>query len=152
VERLWLIDIMRVDGARPPGNHPFQVEIQGALENFKLEDLGGVYQVSTTPTDEGAVRVYIKLFGKDIIGSPVTMEVTQAPFTHGDDPNSGVRQSRNRGVPGAVKSPARNPGPPVVISSPSAVQSRSRITSVTIVTPRSADDALADLLDELEQY
>jgi len=113
---------MRNDGARPPGMHPFEVEIQGVLDTFKLVDLGGVYQVSTVPPEVGLCRVYIRLFGKNILGSPITAEVNATNY---------------------------GPGPSYAVQN--TVQTATA-ANIAPITPTNADDALSDLLDELEQY
>eukprot|EP01125_Pyxidicula_operculata_P020296 TRINITY_DN747_c0_g1_i3.p1 TRINITY_DN747_c0_g1~~TRINITY_DN747_c0_g1_i3.p1 ORF type:complete len:532 (-),score=163.18 TRINITY_DN747_c0_g1_i3:541-2136(-) len=75
INRPWSIDVMRTDGDRPQGKHPFEVETEGGLTELSIQDLGGIYQVVCTPIALGPVKVFVRLFGNHIVGSPLITTV-----------------------------------------------------------------------------
>jgi len=78
VNKKWIIDIVRTDGSKPEGKYAFEVESQGNVQNLNIEDLGGQYRVSCVPITPGPVKIFIRLQGQYINGSPIELMVPGA--------------------------------------------------------------------------
>jgi hypothetical protein len=75
VNKKWIIDIVRTDGTKPEGKYAFEVESQGNVQNLNIEDLGGQYRVTCVPITPGPVKIFIRLQGQYINGSPIELMV-----------------------------------------------------------------------------
>jgi hypothetical protein len=75
-KELFIIDIETVDGSRPEGVAPFQVQTVGSVENLRLINNGdGTYRFQCVPQAHGHVTIQITLHGQPIKNSPVTVSV-----------------------------------------------------------------------------
>lgn len=72
----FTIDIETVDGSRPEGVAPFEVQTMGDVEGLKLINNGdGTYRFQCVPQHPGHITVQLTLHGQPIMDSPVTVPV-----------------------------------------------------------------------------
>jgi len=73
---LFIIDIETVDGSRPEGVAPFEVQTVGSVENLRLINNGdGTYRFQCIPQSHGHITIQLTLHGQPIKNSPVTVQV-----------------------------------------------------------------------------
>jgi len=73
---LFVIDIETVDGSRPEGVAPFEVQTIGSVDNLRLINNGdGTYRFQCVPQTEGHITIQLTLHGQPIKSSPVTVQV-----------------------------------------------------------------------------
>jgi hypothetical protein len=75
-KQLFVINIVTVDGSRPEGVAPFEVQTMGDAEQLRLVNNGdGTYKFQCVPQSNGHLTVQISLHGQPIRDSPVTVKV-----------------------------------------------------------------------------
>eukprot|EP01123_Difflugia_compressa_P003387 TRINITY_DN143_c0_g1_i1.p1 TRINITY_DN143_c0_g1~~TRINITY_DN143_c0_g1_i1.p1 ORF type:complete len:459 (-),score=111.33 TRINITY_DN143_c0_g1_i1:103-1314(-) len=75
-KELFIIDIQTVDGSRPEGVAPFEVQTIGSVENLRLINNGdGTYRFQCVPQSHGHITIQLTLHGQPIKNSPVTAAV-----------------------------------------------------------------------------
>jgi len=75
-KELFVISIVTVDGTRPEGVAPFEVQTMGDAEQLRLVNNGdGTYKFQCVPQTNGHLTVQISLHGQPIRDSPVTVKV-----------------------------------------------------------------------------
>jgi len=85
-KEMFVIDIETVDGSRPEGVAPFEVQTVGSVENLRLVNNGdGTYRFQCIPQAHGHITIQLTLHGQPIKNSPVTVQV-------GDKPQMKIRQ------------------------------------------------------------
>jgi len=171
--------VMRIDGQIPEGRHPFEVQSEGPIQDLVIKPVAGGYQVTGLPVALGNVKVEIALFGNMIQGSPVIATVTDpskaSPMLMGNVGSPAVGPARMQPInlqpvnhqpvnslqpinraPGAGGNYPANyhqpkPSQPV---NPSAAKPNPTRKPNPQPNPQhtSPDDALASLLNELDNY
>jgi len=75
-KELFVINVVTVDGSRPEGVAPFEVQTMGDAEQLRLVNNGdGTYKFQCVPQSNGHLTVQISLHGQPIKDSPVTVKV-----------------------------------------------------------------------------
>jgi hypothetical protein len=75
-KELFIIEIETVDGSRPEGVAPFEVQTVGSVENLRLINNGdGTYRFQCVPQSHGHITIQLTLHGQPIKNSPVTVQV-----------------------------------------------------------------------------
>jgi hypothetical protein len=75
-KELFVVDIVTVDGSRPEGVAPFQVQTVGSVDNLRLINNGdGTYRFQCVPQSHGHITIQLTLHGQPIKNSPVTVQV-----------------------------------------------------------------------------
>jgi len=75
-KELFIINIVTVDGSRPEGVAPFEVQTMGDAEQLRLINNGdGTYKFQCVPQSNGHLTVQVSLHGQPIRESPVTVKV-----------------------------------------------------------------------------
>lgn len=113
----FVIDIVTIDGSRPDGVAPFEVQSMGDLENLKLFNNGdGTYKFTCVPQGNGFITVQISLHGQPIKSSPVTVQV-------GEKKEFRVKQ-QSRGVESKDIDAPRRPMPAQSTPMPAPLQAK----------------------------
>jgi len=75
-KEMFIVDIETVDGSRPEGVAPFEVQTVGSVENLRLINNGdGTYRFQCVPQSHGHITIQLTLHGQPIKNSPVTVQV-----------------------------------------------------------------------------
>jgi len=75
-KELFVVNIVTIDGTRPEGVAPFEVQTMGDAEQLRLVNNGdGTYKFQCIPQTNGHLTVQISLHGQPIRDSPVTIKV-----------------------------------------------------------------------------
>jgi len=75
-KELFVVDIVTVDGSRPEGVAPFEVQTMGDAEQLRLINNGdGTYKFQCVPQSNGHLTIQLSLHGQPIKDSPVTAKV-----------------------------------------------------------------------------
>jgi len=75
-KELFVVDIVTIDGSRPEGVAPFEVQTMGDAEQLRLINNGdGTYKFQCVPQTNGHLTIQLSLHGQPIKDSPVTVKV-----------------------------------------------------------------------------